>query len=104
MAPVFITWLKGHLLPCPFKYFTGIDCPGCGFQRSVIALVQGDLKVSLLLYPATIPLLLAIAYTVADNFYKLDTPKKTIKKSAYITVGSVMLISYTIKMVHLYWL
>lgn len=100
----FTTWLQGHLLPCPFKYFTGIDCPGCGFQRSVVALMQGQWSASLALYPATIPLLLAIIYTLADNFFKLDTPRKIIKTSAYITVASIMLISYTIKMAHLYWL
>jgi hypothetical protein len=102
--PVFTTWLRGHLLPCPFKYLTGIDCPGCGFQRSVLALLQGDLKGSLILYPATIPLILAIIYTVADNFLKLDTPQKAIKKTSYITVAGIMLISYIIKTGHLYGL
>ncbi len=100
----FTTWLQGHLLPCPFKYFTGIDCPGCGFQRSVVALMQGQLNTSLALYPATIPLLLAIVYTFADNFFKLDTPQKVIKKTSYITVAGIMLISYTLKMAHLYGL
>jgi hypothetical protein len=100
----FAAWLRGHLLPCPFKYVTGIDCPGCGFQRALLALLQGDFKSSLALYPAAIPLLLAVIYTLADSFYKLDTPKKTIKTTAYITVACVILISYTVKMVHLYWL
>ena len=26
---------------CPFKLVTGFDCPGCGFQRAVHALLHG---------------------------------------------------------------
>ena len=95
-------WLKDHLLPCPFKYFTGIDCPGCGFQRSVLALLQGNLLDSFKLYPPTIPLLLAFAYLFADKKFSLDTKDQLVKKTVYMIVGSIILISYSIKMWHLY--
>ena len=30
------------LMPkCPFKLLTGLDCPGCGFQRAIHALLHG---------------------------------------------------------------
>src|SRR4028118_1392752 len=29
--------------PCPFFYFTGLFCPGCGTLRAVHALLRGDL-------------------------------------------------------------
>ncbi len=30
------------LMPkCPFKMLTGLDCPGCGFQRAMHALLHG---------------------------------------------------------------
>lgn len=45
------SWLEGHLLGCPFKRLTGLDCPGCGLQRSVIALLKGDIPGSLRIYP-----------------------------------------------------
>ncbi|SEO26779.1 DUF2752 domain-containing protein [Mucilaginibacter sp. OK283] len=98
----FIHWLQNHLIPCPFKYFTGIDCPGCGFQRSVIALVQGDLNKSFTSYPPAIPLLLFFAYGIADNYFKLDTKKSAVKKTLFMIVGSIVLISYCIKMYSLY--
>jgi hypothetical protein len=97
-----VGWLQNHLLPCPFKYITGIDCPGCGFQRSVIALVQGNLHQSLQLYPAAIPLLLFFAYGLADKYFKLDTSKNIIKKSLFVAIGFVILISYAVKLVGLY--
>lgn len=27
---------------CPFKLIIGLQCPGCGFQRALHALLQGD--------------------------------------------------------------
>ncbi len=99
---VFINWLQNHLLPCPFKYLTGIDCPGCGFQRSVMALMQGSFQKSFMLYPAAIPLLLFFAYGLADNFFTLDTSKNAIKKSLFAFIGSIILVSYGIKLWGLY--
>lgn len=98
----FIHWLQNHLLPCPFKFITGIDCPGCGFQRSVVALIQGDLTKSFELYPPAIPLLLFFAYGIADGYFKLDTPKFAVKKTMFMIVGSIVLISYCLKMYGLY--
>ena len=99
---MFIKWLQDHLLPCPFKYLTGIDCPGCGFQRSVIALIQGDISKSFQLYPPAIPLLLAFAYALADGWFKLDKKKQIVKKTVFIVAASIVLISYSIKIWQLY--
>jgi hypothetical protein len=97
-----ISWLQNNLLPCPFKYLTGIDCPGCGFQRSVLALLQGDMQKSFSLYPAAVPLLLFFCFGVADKLFKLDTPKNTITKTAFVLMGVMILTSYGFKMAHLY--
>jgi hypothetical protein len=95
---VFVSWLQNHLIPCPFKYLTGIDCPGCGFQRSIVALIQGNLHASLTLYPPTIPLLLFFAYGIADKYFKLDNSKSIVKKTLFMIVGGIILTSYCIKM------
>ncbi len=97
-----ISWLQDHLLKCPFKYLTGIDCPGCGFQRSVLALINGDLHKSLSLYPSTIPLLIFFSYAIADGIFKLDTKNQVIKKTGFILIGSLILVTYAIKMWGLY--
>lgn len=95
-----IQWLQNHLLTCPFKYLTGIDCPGCGFQRSCIALLKGDLSQSIRLYPSTIPLMLALAFTLADGYFKFDSPAGVYKKTIYCVTGSIILISYVLKLTH----
>ena len=98
----FVNWLQNHLIPCPFKYLTGIDCPGCGFQRAVIALVKCDFHKSFALYPAAVPLLLFFAYGIADKYFKLDTSKNLVKKTGFVIVGSIILTSYIFKMSELY--
>ena len=29
---------------CPFKLITGLNCPGCGIQRAIHALMHGEIK------------------------------------------------------------
>ena len=93
----FIDWLQNHLLPCPFKALTGIDCPGCGFQRSLIALFQGDFNKSWSLYPPTVPLL--ILFITAGLFYKFPIKNQAIVfKVLVITVGNFVVFAYLYKM------
>ncbi|MGY3053467.1 hypothetical protein ACVWYG_001667 [Pedobacter sp. UYEF25] len=63
-------WLGQHLFDCPFKLNFGIDCPGCGLQRSIFALLNGDFMSSFKFYPATIPLLILVIF--AFFHIKLD--------------------------------
>ncbi|RNL90648.1 DUF2752 domain-containing protein [Sinomicrobium pectinilyticum] len=94
-------WLQHHLVPCPFKWLTGIDCPGCGFQRSFMALLQGDIQKSVELYPATIPLLLLFAVAF---WHKKFAPERgsTIFKILFFLTGSIIAISYILKMYRLH--
>jgi hypothetical protein len=93
----FIQWLQNHLLACPFKQLTGIDCPGCGFQRSVLALARGQLGQSLQLYPATIPLFAVTAFVLLDCRCRFDK-RHTAKKGLYIVTGTIIICSYVMKM------
>lgn len=95
---VFITWLQKHLLPCPFKYITGIDCPFCGFQRSVLALVFGDFHKSFLLYPATAPLLLLFVCSVLEKRITLNYQIKLLKNGLAAAVILIIVISYLAKL------
>jgi len=46
-----IEWLEEHMLPCLFKSHFGVDCPGCGMQRSLISFIKGDYLESFEFYP-----------------------------------------------------
>jgi hypothetical protein len=95
-------WLQRHLLTCPFKWLTGIDCPGCGFQRSFTALIKGNFQHSFVLYPATVPLLLLLLFSIADACFKIDTPKGIIKRTMFILCATVVVASYSLKMWRLF--
>ena len=47
--PLFI---EDYMLPCFTKKIFGFDCPGCGLQRSVAFLFQGDFTAAWEMYPA----------------------------------------------------
>lgn len=64
--------------------------------------MQGDLHGSFALYPPAIPLLLYIAYTIADRIFKFDTKKEVVKKTMFIIVGAIMMVSYGVKLYHYY--
>ncbi len=67
-------WLYYHFDPthshwalkCPFKYFTGWDCPACGGQRALHTALHGEFGQALRYNPfmiISIPYLLAVTYT-----------------------------------------
>lgn len=85
------------LIPCPFKYLTGYDCPGCGFQRAFIALIKGDFQESFHLYPPTIPLLLTFMISLSANYW-LGAKSKTLVNTLVMISGSIVVISYMFKL------
>jgi hypothetical protein len=90
-------WLQNHLIPCPFKALTSIDCPGCGFQRSFVALLQGDLAKSWFFYPPLIPLL--FLFTFAGVTAKFPLKKQALVfRVMVLLVGNFVLLSYFLKM------
>ncbi|MDR0712157.1 MAG: DUF2752 domain-containing protein [Prevotellaceae bacterium] len=94
----FLEWWKEHLLTCPSKYFVHIDCPGCGLQRSIIALLEGDLQKSLALYPATIPILFCLIFTMLHLKFNFRYGAPVIKWSFALTVATIV-VSYLYKLV-----
>lgn len=84
-------------LPCPFKSVTGIDCPGCGFQRSVVALWEGDLATSFQTYPPAIPILALFAFLGLKWLFKWDR-RDRLARGVGIAVGAMVLLSYGVKM------
>jgi hypothetical protein len=86
----FTGWLEAHLLSCPSKTYLHIECPGCGLQRSVIALLKGDAVTSFRLYPATIPILLLFTFTLMHLRFKFTRGAAAIK---YTQAGIAIVIA-----------
>lgn len=74
------------MFPCIYKQLFGIDCPFCGFQRSVIALLKGDFADSFIFYPPLIPLIISLFFII----YLLITHKSM--KAIHIVLIADMVI------------
>ena len=92
-----IHWLENHMMACWMKAITGVDCPGCGFQRSMILFLQGDFTGSFIQYPGLFPTLLLLIFLVLHLVFKFQKGAKILVVLFIITATTVMG-SYVIKM------
>lgn len=92
-----VNWLEQHLLPCAWKSLLGLDCPLCGFQRSFIALLKGDVTASFHFYPPLLPVLIFLSMLALHLLNKQWISQKIIVNSATLVLG-IIFVSYGIKM------
>lgn len=85
------------MMTCPYKSLTGIDCPGCGMQRSFLELLKGNFSDSFHLYPALLPVIFTLLFTALHLYFRFKNGAKYIKYS-YLGTVAVVVLSYTIKM------
>lgn len=92
-----ITWLENHMMPCFYKEYSGVDCPGCGIQRSFVELLKGNFAISFELYPGLIPIIITLVYTGLHLILKFKNGATIIKYSFIITI-SIVTLSYMFKL------
>ena len=95
---MFLDWLEHHLLPCPTKYFFGVECPGCGMQRAIIELLRGNLIESIKLYPPLIPILLMLVVLIINLKVNSAVWQKVLKYF-FIANVAIILINYIFKFI-----
>jgi hypothetical protein len=95
----FIDWVNQHLLACPFKKMFSIDCPGCGLQRSIVALMEGDIVKSLKFYPATLPIIGLLLFTLIHLKFELKKGAFFIK-FFYILITFIIVSNYIYKIIN----
>ena len=92
----FWIWLAQHMPPCMFYHVTDLYCPGCGNSRSVRALLDGQLWLSLR-YNITPLLTLVIGglWYAEWGFSLFGRPRKLLPRRAAVIVPlSVLLLLY----------
>jgi hypothetical protein len=94
-----IDWMEKHLLACPFKKYLHIECPGCGLQRSTLALFRGNLLESWQLYPATIPLIALFVFLALHLRFKF-TSGAVIIKYLYFSIAFIVVFFYIYKIIN----
>ncbi|NND78780.1 MAG: DUF2752 domain-containing protein [Maribacter sp.] len=81
--------MEDFMLPCLNKKFFGIECPGCGAQRSLSLLFQGEIAEAFQMFPATFTIIPLLGFLLVDNFFNIKYANKII---ITLMVSSVMLI------------
>jgi hypothetical protein len=91
--------MEKYMIPCMNKKLFGVECLGCGTQRSLLLLLQGDFAAAFKMFPAiytTILLFLFIGLHIID---KSRNYQKIIIGLA-ITNAIIMIVAYIYKLTH----
>jgi len=87
------------MLPCINKKYLGFECMGCGIQRSVVLLLNGEFIEAFYMYPGIYPLIGLLGFLLINQFVTLKYANKAIIFLAILTVSTII-ISYIIKITH----
>jgi hypothetical protein len=96
-----IDWLEHHLFPCFFKSHFGMECPGCGMQRSLIALLKGDIAASLHYHIGLIPFIITILLLIIQLVIKHEKGGKWVMW-AFIITTAITLVQFIARQVILF--
>lgn len=92
--------MEEHMLPCMNKQFFGIECPGCGTQRAIAFLLEGEFYEALKIYPAIYTLLL---FFIVIGLHFLDKSRNYTKLISTLAIlnGVIIIFAYLTKMYNL---
>ncbi len=91
--------LEDYMIPCMNKQLFGIDCPGCGMQRSLALILRGEFTEAFFMFPA-IYTLIAFFGVIALHFLDKKRNYHKIIISLGILNGLIMIISYIYKILN----
>ncbi len=89
--------IEDFMIPCLNKKLFGFDCMGCGLQRSVVLIFQGEFSAAFFMYPAIYALITLFLFIVLNIFFKF---KRATKITNVLALSTVVIIvgSYIIKL------
>ena len=88
--------MEEHMLPCMNKQLFGVECQGCGTQRAIAFLLEGEFYEAFKIFPAIYTLGLFFILLGLHLLYKKRNYAKLVIASAILN-GAVILIAYFIK-------
>ncbi|MGI9547751.1 MAG: DUF2752 domain-containing protein [Flavobacteriaceae bacterium] len=96
---VFLSVLAdNNMIPCLNKQVLGVECPGCGLQRSVLLLFEGDFAAAFYMYPAIYPMILLMLFLLIDQFVKVKY-NNTISIALMISTVTLILANFLYKLI-----
>lgn len=89
--------MEEFLLPCLNKEIFGLECYGCGGQRSFLLLLKGEFTAAFHMFPAIYTLLILLIFVLLNLFYKFKHDY-AIKICLVLVNAAILIISYVVKM------
>ncbi|MCX2837293.1 DUF2752 domain-containing protein [Salinimicrobium sp. MT39] len=89
--------MEEFMLPCLNKQLFGIDCLGCGAQRALVLVLQGEFSAAFKMFPAIYPILILLLFLVTNLFYKFKGDWY-IKAGLIVVSAAVIIGAYIYKM------
>lgn len=90
--------IEDYMLPCFTRQFLGFDCPGCGLQRAVVFLLQGEFIAAFKMYPAIYPIIFLAGFLAFNKVFSFKYANQTIISLMLLSVGSI-LTNYILKFI-----
>ncbi|MGJ8593272.1 MAG: DUF2752 domain-containing protein [Aquaticitalea sp.] len=85
-----------YMLPCLSKKILGIDCLGCGMQRSAVSLAKGDFSAAFQMYPAIFTLIILFVFLMFHLKFKFKNGHNIILILFIVNIF-IILTNYIIK-------
>lgn len=79
--------IESFMIPCISKTLFGIECLGCGFQRALLLLVQGNYRAAFEMYPAIYSSLILVFFI---GLHYIDTKRNY--KSVLLTFAIITIL------------
>ena len=95
--------MEDYLLPCLNKQLFGMECYGCGGQRSLLLLIHGNFKEAFFMFPAIYSLIILLFFLIFNIFYRFEADFKIKMLLIYVNVA-IIVIHYTFKLFHFFTL
>jgi len=88
-----------YMIPCLSKKLLGVDCFGCGLQRSVVLLFQGEFVQAFHMYPAIYTLIPLFIVFFVNTFFKFKYAGKLISSLSIISIA-IIIINFIVKLIN----
>ena len=77
----------------------GVQCPGCGVQRSFSLLINGDILNSIIMFPALIPTIIMFCFLLTHLFFRFKNGQIVILNLLKLNALLIFL-NYTIRILY----
>lgn len=88
--------LEAYMLPCLNKKIFGMDCMGCGLQRSISLLLHGEFIAAFKMYPAIYTLIPLIGFVIINILKPATIAYKYLMRLAIVN-GIIIVLNFFLK-------